>query len=605
MKKMALLLGSHLWLLALAWGQANPGVVDSSFIPRPQLHYVEEYTFDSPTDTAAWQTQKAGLHLSFASTNDLYFRTEVPRLTETLRWEETGWRGERLNSQLLVWAPDTINQVRIQVSDLVNGKGQSIGKEALRVSLLRYVLSNYPYGARDATCGEGPTNKAYLLPQRLEAFERFDLPGRTVRPLWLSVDVPARTAPGVYTGTLEVRSEKGTTALQVRIRVQEGVLPPPAEWAFRLDLWQNPWALARYYQVEPWSAAHKAYLKKHLALYAGAGGKFITTYAVHSPWSDVTYRVDEAMVEWIKRKDGSWKFDYRIFDQYVQLAMEAGIREAITVYTPIPWGNRFRYKDEATGNYIYETWEPTSDKFRTFWHLFLTDLQAHLEKKGWMEKTYLGINENPMEQTLAAIRMVRDHSKKWKITYAGDWHASLDGLLDDYSSVFGKEPKVEEVARRSARKQTTTYYICCTPPKPNTFVFSPPVEARWLGWYTLAHGYDGLLRWAYDSWPADPMRDARHVFWGAGDTHMVYPTGPGLHFEKMREGIQDYEKLRLLRQQAVKSPDKEVKALWQALEKHLKALVTEKEFNTGKLTRDVEEGRRLLAELSERLARKV
>jgi len=31
-------------------------------------------------------------------------------------------------------------------------------------------------------------------------------------------------------------------------------------------------------------AEHKALLRKHLRLYADAGGKYITTYAVHSPW---------------------------------------------------------------------------------------------------------------------------------------------------------------------------------------------------------------------------------------------------------------------------------------------------------------------------------
>ncbi len=29
-----------------------------------------------------------------------------------------------------------------------------------------------------------------------------------------------------------------------------------------------------------------------------------------------------------------------------RLAMETGIDEAITIYTPVPWGNRFRYLDE-------------------------------------------------------------------------------------------------------------------------------------------------------------------------------------------------------------------------------------------------------------------
>ena len=60
------------------------------------------------------------------------------------------------------------------------------------------------------------------------------------------------------------------------------------------------------------------------------------------------------MIEWIKKADGTWAFDYKIFDEYVELAMECGIDEAITLYTPIPWGFRHRYKDEATGDYSYQ-----------------------------------------------------------------------------------------------------------------------------------------------------------------------------------------------------------------------------------------------------------
>jgi len=40
------------------------------------------------------------------------------------------------------------------------------------------------------------------------------------------------------------------------------------------------------------------------------------------------------MIESIKQKNGAWKFDYKIFDEYVELAMSVGLDKAITVYTP-------------------------------------------------------------------------------------------------------------------------------------------------------------------------------------------------------------------------------------------------------------------------------
>ena len=585
---------------------SQQGYIDSALIPMPFLHYQQEYAFDKSVRPEVWGQQARGLNVSFASTDEAYFRTEVPAVTKTQKWEGQGWKGERLNTMILVWSADTISQVRVILNDLKTANGAVLGKNNLKTQLVRYVISNYPYGAREVTCGVGPLDKAYLMPDRLVPMsigsDRFELPGKTVRPVWVSIDIPSNTTAGRYSGQIDVRSDKESFKLQISINVQNHLLPKPRDWSYRLDLWQNPWVIAEYYKVKPWGAEHKSLLKKHMQLYADAGGKYITTYAVHSPWADNSYMIEGNMIEWTRKKDGKWKFDYSIFDQYVQLAIEAGIDKAITLYTPIPWGDRFRYIDEATGNFVTEQWQATSEIFKTNWNIFLTDLKKHLESKNWLSKTYLGINENAMEQTLSAIKVIRDHSKQWKITYAGDWHPELDGLLDDYSCVFYKEPSVKDVQNRSAKKQTSTYYICCTPAYPNTFVFSPPVEGRWLGWYTMAHAYDGMLRWAYDAWPADPVRDARHLLWPAGDSYMIYPGGEtSIRFEKMREGIVDYEKIRILKAKAAVSTNAEVRNLLQELNRHLQLFTAEKEFLEANLKQHLQKGEMIVNQLSEKL----
>ena len=587
-----------------SFAQVYKGQLQFGKIPVPSHHYQQEYTFDTTLNAAAWAAQKKGLHVSFASTDESYFRSEVPELEkESLSFEGVAWRGERLNAEILAWSPDTLNQVRFTVSDLKNANGKVLSKNNIQVNMIRYVIGNYPYGAKDVTCGASPYKNLYLMPDRFETFDRFDLPGRTVRPVWLAIDIPQGTAAGTYNGTITVNAVNQSATLNVKVHVQNQVLPKPHEWKHRLDLWQNPWVVAWENNLKPWGEEHKLLLKKHLKVYADAGGTFITTYAVHSPWADNSYMIEGGMIDWIKRKDGSWKFGYKIFDEYVQLAMSVGINEAITLYTPVPWGFRFRYMDERTGNYAYESWAPTSVQFKDAWNVFLTDLKKHLEQKGWLDKTYLGINENAMEETLAAIKIIKDHSKKWRITYAGDWHKELDTLLDDYCFLIGKESNVDVVKQRSARGQTTTWYNCCNPPVPNNFVFSPPVEGRWQGWYTSAHKYDGYLRWAYDAWPADPMRDARHELWPAGDCYLVYPGGTScVRFEKIREGIVDYEKIRIVREKANRSADKNVKYLIQQLDMHLETLLSEKTFETKKIIVDVQKGRKIIEQLSDKLA---
>jgi hypothetical protein len=76
---------------------------------------------------------------------------------------------------------------------------------------------------------------------------------------------------------------------------------------------------------------------------------------------------------------------------------------------------------------------------------------------------------------------------------------------------------------------------------------------------------------------------------------MVYPGGNScIRYEKLREGIVDFEKIRILRQQVSK------KDSWNKLNDHLKKFTTEKEFDSKKITADVEKGRALIEELSEK-----
>ena len=123
-----------------------------------------------------------------------------------------------------------------------------------------------------------------------------------------------------------------------------------------------------------------------------------------------------------------------------------------------------------------------------------------------------------------------------------------------------------------------------------------------MGWYSIAHNYDGFLRWAYEAWPADVLRDARHTIWPAGDCFLVYPgANSSIRFEKIREGIVDYEKISIIRKKANASDDKTVKSLLQQLDDHLKTLLAEKDYKAQKLKDDLNKGEKLLEELSDKL----
>ena len=79
---------------------------------------------------------------------------------------------------------------------------------------------------------------------------------------------------------------------------------------------------------------------------------------------------------------------------------------------------------------------------------------------------------------------------------------------------------------------------------------SPPAENAFLGWHAAAKGLTGYLFWAFNTWVANPLQDSRWHRYPAGTLFQFYP-GPrtSIRFEKMIEGIQDFEKIRILREQ--------------------------------------------------------
>ena len=98
------------------------------------------------------------------------------------------------------------------------------------------------------------------------------------------------------------------------------------------------------------------------------------------------------------------------------------------------------------------------------------------------------------------------------------------------------------------------------------------------------------------------MRDARHVLWPAGDTFLLYPGAQSsIRFEKLREGIVDFEKIRLARERAAQSSDPEVKRLLADLNQHLDRIATEREFKEEQVRDILQRATRTLTMLSDRL----
>ena len=163
-------------------------------------------------------------------------------------------------------------------------------------------------------------------------------------------------------------------------------------------------------------------------------------------------------------------------------------------------------------------------------------------------------------------------------------------------SIFA-DMDLREIDLRRAEGKTTTYYVCCSSGFPNTYTTSDPLEAVFLSWFALARGYDGFLRWSYNAWTADPVRDTRFRTWAAGDTYMVYPEGrSSIRFERLVEGIQDWEKVQLLRREWRSSRSSEDAERLRRLDEAVARFGTLLPYDGWR--RDLNDAKRLVNELS-------
>ena len=207
---------------------------------------------------------------------------------------------------------------------------------------------------------------------------RVDLPPGGFRPVWLTVSVPARAKPGLYRGTLTVTGAGGRhLPFPLELKVLDARLPDPAEWAFYLDLWQHPWAVARYHGVEPFSPEHYRFLEPIYRELGNAGQKTLTVTITDLPWNHQNFDAYHTMIPRLKNKDGSWSFDYTLFDEYVAFGRRCGVGPHIHCYTMATWGNRVSYTDGETGDIVCPVVRPGTPEHEAYWGPFLQDFERH------------------------------------------------------------------------------------------------------------------------------------------------------------------------------------------------------------------------------------
>lgn len=429
-----------------------------------------------------------------------------------------GWRGERVSAMLVAVSKGGFRELRLSTAD-----------SRARLDVLRYTLGN-----------------GTLYGDILDGTSETSFKGVT-RPVVYTYNIPA-DASGTIRDTVTAVINGARRDLPVEITVVPRTLPPVKDWTFHLDLWQHPDAIARWHDVPAGSDEHLRLLLPYNRMLADLGQKTITATLIDEAWNQQTYDRFRSGVQATKHADGSWSYDYTLFDRFVESMERAGVTGQIDCYSMLPWSLKFRYFDEKSGCSVAPRMEPGSAAYEDFWGHLLADLCRHTKAKGWFARTKIALDERPDALIKPALAVLRRYAPGMEMVMACNHPSKLNAEAFDVSYAYRhSEGLVKYAAERRAQRRFTTYYVCCGPKLPNTFIFSDPAESAWLAPLSAAMGLDGLLRWAWCSWVENPLECQDFTAWPSGDTSLVYP-GPRLSLRALllRDGIEAYEKTKIV-----------------------------------------------------------
>jgi len=242
--------------------------------------------------------------------------------------------------------------------------------------------------------------------RRLRYFDRFggaasaDVAANSCRPLWARLTVPASTRPGRYRGTIAVQAKGArSVAVPAEVEVIDWILPDAKDFATVVAAEQSPYGLARHYKVAPWSDRHFELMEPSFRLLGRLGNDWLFVPVLSD--SEFGNRADSP-IKWIRKKDGTLKFEYTAMDRYLALAVKHWGKPRVISFV-IAHGNpladsQVQVFDEATGKTApmslgvdHMEDKPLIDAAdKAVWRAFAKDLHAHMRSKGLGESMYWG-----------------------------------------------------------------------------------------------------------------------------------------------------------------------------------------------------------------------
>jgi glycosyl hydrolase family 123 len=504
-----------------------------------------------------------------------------------------GARNQHLSVQLALRSSQAHRLVTAEVTPLEDDHGQKI--LTVTIDPVGYVVvgSHSTDTPDEELVGEAPG----WYPDPLIDFP-FDLQPDRTYPLWVTIHVPPNSKPGNYRATITVNA--GAHALaRAEFRVHILGASVPEERSLKVTNWfsLNDKVSRQFYGFPAFSPEWWS-LVEHV-------GRVLADHrqnVVLTPLMD--------LIQARAQGDGL-RYDFANFDRWVETFQKAG-----TIGT-IEGGHLLGRAGGYNGPLQVEIFQlvggqvkkvslpPDNPDVERSMTQFLSALNSHLEQKGW-KSIYLqhildeahGTEPQFYAKMASLVHSYLPGIPTIDAVDAAHMPELLQQNCDIWVPQLGKfDDQMEMLRHRTASGREVWFYTCLVPRGhyPNRLMDFPLLKVRLLHWLNFKLQLTGFLHWGGNYWTPEPFKDTQPVInentelLPSGDAFIVYPDRPrksvrsSIRLETMREGIEDYELLRLLRASSPAEGDRIITAAVSSFTEYIRDPVAFRKIEEGLL----------------------
>lgn len=363
-----------------------------------------------------------------------------------------------------------------------------------------------------------------------------------VNTIWVKVDVPKDTAPGIYPVKIKltVKVDGGEIVSvfyeTMTVQVVPAVMP---EQKLIYTRWFYADCIAVAHDVEIYSEEHWALIDKYIAAAADVGINMILV-PTHTPPLDTEFGTTRPCVQLvdIEKKGNRYEFSFDKFKRFIDICRKNGIKYFEMAHMFSQWGAKFApnimVTEDGKKDYMFG-WHVAADseEYVTFLKQYIAAISEELAKEGISENTYFHISDEPSLDNIDTyktaseiIRSLIGNSKTFDAL--SNYVFYEKGLVEcPVTSVA----HVHEFLEHDIPNQWT--YYCCGPQEvfTNSFMAMPSYRTRILGFLLYKYDIKGFLHWGFNFYntsrslyPINPyLTTSGDRAFPSGDPFIVYP----------------------------------------------------------------------------------